>query len=70
MMIQFYKITGFITLMAGWPLAYFYPDLHPTFMCWGYAGGACGLAIHKLEKELNRIKSLLPKPSASASESL
>jgi hypothetical protein len=68
--IQFYKITGFLALMAGWPLAYFNPDLHPTFMCWGYTGGAYGLAIHRLEKELRRIKSLLPELSASAHESL
>jgi hypothetical protein len=51
-MIQFYKITGFIALMAGWPLAYLYPDLYPTLICWGYTGGAYALAIHRLEQAL------------------
>jgi len=43
--------------MAGWPLAYYYPDLLPTFLCWGYTGAAYGLAIDILESKLAKLSA-------------
>jgi hypothetical protein len=35
-MILFYKITGFIALMAGWPMIYYTQNWHYTALLWGY----------------------------------